>query len=732
MTRLFAVLALLGCTGSPPGITAGLPAPDVDARVRMDEQGGVASITNPNSPLYGASVIVPPGALSEPTTIRLREGRLPDTSSRAGVGAVLELLPDGTEFLEPVTVLLPVPETTPVDALEARVWNEDAQSWDSVLASTGRYLLPDAEREGEIEFQTDHFSRYRAVFRNTRTLGLRAASGTPQVRIRARGFVDDSGVIAIEEAAFPRRIGAERITRDLPPGNYVIEADFGSGPRCARADLTTGDVELTLEPSMSSCDAPTPQLRAEPLRVKVGEDVALSGAIASAGSVDWFLNLSRGGQLIAGGRSGTTRGETLEWTFRPTSIGRHIIYLTAYEAGAGPTAIFGEANVVVEVTASNRPPRINALTADREVLGPGPHDLSMGALMSVTATEEPPGDPARTPGATVLTVDAEDPDGDMLTVTWDHALPGNFYAYTPPTNALLGRSAGGQVVLPTSGAPYEGTSVVYLAPDCDFVVGNDFMTGSQPNFPLGFYVKVRALVTDEASNPNRPRLARSWLHLRVVPPSLRARRDGPTCGRGGNGRRVAGSCGGSRLCTNHFAEGATTQDNCTASGGVWSTSRCDESTAVGACEIGNLEVVYYPPSFDVESAEINCRSDLGDWRPISSSAPATGYYLVQVTNFPRDKGYWAVRHEDTLDPPPALSSLACGGTTATPWEFRRIAGPFATAEEAALELCPRVRGFFLRPLAPPECGEMYLDGMNPDTDAVGRDRILRDVCEPML
>lgn len=610
--RVIVALVLLSCTGNPPGITSGLPAPRVDSSMRLDAQGGVASITNPDSPLYGASVIVPAGALERATTIRLREASLPRESDRMGVGAVLELLPEGTTFLQPVTVILPVPETTPVDALEAGLWDETTQRWTSVPASSGRYLLPDSEHAGEITFQTTHFSRYRAVFRDTRTLALQAASGTPEIRIRARTLTDDSGVTTVDEPTLPRRLEG-RITRELVPGNYVIEADFGMGPRCARVDLTSGDAELTLDPAMASCEAPVPTLTASLLSVKIGEDVALTGTATSAGgSLDWFLNLSRGGQLFDGGRSGVlTSGGEESWTFRPTRTGTHVVYFTVYEAGASSTAVFGEARVVIEVTSSNRRPRVSSLDTDRPVLGPGPHDLSMGALARVTATEEPPGDAARTPGATVITVDAEDPDGDMLSIAWDHALPGNFYAYTPPTNALLGRGSDGIVVLAGTDVPYDAPSIVYLAPDCDFIVGNDFMTGMQPNFPLGFWVQIRVLITDAISNPNRPRVTRDWLHVRVVPPSLDPSPDGTSC-RNDSGR-VYGSCTSS---DGLFCESWLEPFEDCAFGGDPSSSPCRSGAAYSCFFEDHVELFYYPPVTDVERFRVACEADLAEWRTL--------------------------------------------------------------------------------------------------------------------
>ncbi|MGE0321057.1 MAG: hypothetical protein AB7K71_11670 [Polyangiaceae bacterium] len=114
------------------------------------------------------------------------------------------------------------------------------------------------------------------------------------------------------------------------------------------------------------------------------------------------------------------------------------------------------------------------------------------------------------------------------------------------------------------------------------------------------------------------------------------------------------------------------------------------------------------------------------------SGGGDGYVLLNVTNFGAQEGYWAVRLQSSLTPTPTLNTLACGGLSDTPWEYTIHAGPFPTAEEAAAALCPRVKGFYLAPLAPPECVSVFIDAEGWPDHAGGRDTIIQTVCEPLL
>lgn len=116
----------------------------------------------------------------------------------------------------------------------------------------------------------------------------------------------------------------------------------------------------------------------------------------------------------------------------------------------------------------------------------------------------------------------------------------------------------------------------------------------------------------------------------------------------------------------------------------------------------------------------------------SGGSGGDGYVLLNVTNFGAREGYWAVRLQSSLTPTPTLNGLACGGLSDTPWEYTIHAGPFPTAEEAAAALCPRVKGFYLAPLAPPECVSVFIDAEGWPDHAGGRDTIIQTVCEPLL
>jgi len=102
--------------------------------------------------------------------------------------------------------------------------------------------------------------------------------------------------------------------------------------------------------------------------------------------------------------------------------------------------------------------------------------------------------------------------------------------------------------------------------------------------------------------------------------------------------------------------------------------------------------------------------------------------VMVVSNF-QSRGHFAIVREDQVDDPPGLMSLSCAGPTNDPviWAPESSA-LFATAEDAALSLCPRIVSFFTPPLAP-GCRRMMIDSDNWPEDQAGYDPIIRDVCD---
>ncbi|MDO8582338.1 MAG: DNRLRE domain-containing protein [bacterium] len=107
---------LIGCGGGGKGGKSGgagasgtIPQQPL-ATVVVDHNGGKATVNDPTSPLDGASVDIPAGALKNPVKITI--GTLPNTSPIIGA-LPIDFGPDGTVFdaLSPATITVPYSDT---------------------------------------------------------------------------------------------------------------------------------------------------------------------------------------------------------------------------------------------------------------------------------------------------------------------------------------------------------------------------------------------------------------------------------------------------------------------------------------------------------------------------------------------------------------------------------------------------------------------------------------------
>jgi len=79
-----------------------------EASAVIGPEGGVVEVTDPESPIFGAKLVVTAGALSEDTVITISEGDpLPDILGFTPEGVPIEILPDGLMFDALCTVTIP-------------------------------------------------------------------------------------------------------------------------------------------------------------------------------------------------------------------------------------------------------------------------------------------------------------------------------------------------------------------------------------------------------------------------------------------------------------------------------------------------------------------------------------------------------------------------------------------------------------------------------------------------
>jgi len=106
---------LAACGGGGDGGDSASPAPTGSATVGGDAQTASVTIASPE----GATVAVPPGALSAPLTVRVAANSTDAPTLPQGPVAsqVFVVTPHGTRFLQPVTVRLPYdPQLLPAGA----------------------------------------------------------------------------------------------------------------------------------------------------------------------------------------------------------------------------------------------------------------------------------------------------------------------------------------------------------------------------------------------------------------------------------------------------------------------------------------------------------------------------------------------------------------------------------------------------------------------------------------
>jgi len=142
-----AMLLLQACLGLGDEKEDGGHEGETASQAITAADGGTVS-----SPSGAASVDIPAGALAEDTTITLTSLGTEDQPDSENLGSdVYEFGPDGTEFLEPVTISLVLNGDVP-EKMKAVLAVLDGETWTAVEGST-------VEGE-EVSGQVTHFSKY--------------------------------------------------------------------------------------------------------------------------------------------------------------------------------------------------------------------------------------------------------------------------------------------------------------------------------------------------------------------------------------------------------------------------------------------------------------------------------------------------------------------------------------------------------------------------------------------
>lgn len=140
--------------------------------------GGTITINDASSPINGVTIIVPEGALQEKTYIQIVSA--PDTVEFPGSSTqpIVQLLPDGISFQEPITITMPFVSNNP-NNIGLYYYDPSAEIIEELEDVTINV------QEGLISGLTNHFSYYTAADREVRaTMNMfRTQEGVIGVRL---------------------------------------------------------------------------------------------------------------------------------------------------------------------------------------------------------------------------------------------------------------------------------------------------------------------------------------------------------------------------------------------------------------------------------------------------------------------------------------------------------------------------------------------------------------------
>ena len=620
------------CSSKPPqtdgGVIEGETPPEVAATVELGPAGGIVAIVDPDSPLFGANLVLPPLALARLTEITLAAAEdVPERSNAIGVGSVLEIQPADLAFGRAGTAELPVPDGADSGDLTVARWNETRSEWEIVPSSVSSWEDPDELRGGLLRFQTDGGGSFRAIYREPQPVSvLNDGSGPLEVTLGAARFTrvtpsppGNGELLAAIEA------------RDeepflLLPGEYILHGTFEGEvvPRCTRVTITDPITTVPVETSFSDftppCAAPAVRVTLTPNELAAGEVSALhaTATAATGTTVTWHWQYTGGavfGELMGEAMSGEMI--TTMWT-APNGPGTYHVALVA----ENEEGWFASANARVTVTTRNQRPVVTQLTATPEIVGPG----FPGDARQVAETSDP--------GVTRFRAVVSDLDGDDVAVFWTHREPGNWYDASSGGRLSIDEDSA-LVVSADTGRPYTEAQILYMAPSRDYV----------ESLRRGWWMPAAVTASD---GELRDRAFRMITVAQQAAPTMDG---GPEPdGSFDAGRRDAGRDAGTDAgpevppvagrCVSvidsecemyvgdaYRADTASLEASCTSMSRTWTEGfACPESGSIGACyrfpgEPREVATVYYggaPTTMELMALTNDCRN-----LPVAEGGPGT-------------------------------------------------------------------------------------------------------------
>lgn len=164
---LIFLLAFSGC-GSGGGNSEAPPPGNIQASATIGANGGTVVVLDPNSPVYGTKIVIPPGALNKDTIITVSlpsaEPQMPLPGSLVSAGLDISFQPNNLHFIRPIVITIPYDDADadglidgtnlPENGVYALTFNEDSGQWLYALK------ISQDKADKTINLITDHFSIY--------------------------------------------------------------------------------------------------------------------------------------------------------------------------------------------------------------------------------------------------------------------------------------------------------------------------------------------------------------------------------------------------------------------------------------------------------------------------------------------------------------------------------------------------------------------------------------------
>lgn len=156
---VFLLILFQGCRRDLDIIGPKTPPTFTNGEGTIDQQGGIVLISDPSSPIHGAYISIPEGALSSTVNIKIQEAGTGEKFIMDTAKLLIRFEPENTVFLKPVKIGIPYQNETDTSNLNVFYYNHNAMAVEQM-----RKLNVDPLEE-IVYAETNHLSCY-TVWKN--------------------------------------------------------------------------------------------------------------------------------------------------------------------------------------------------------------------------------------------------------------------------------------------------------------------------------------------------------------------------------------------------------------------------------------------------------------------------------------------------------------------------------------------------------------------------------------